>query len=321
MKKFIKSVCSIILIALLFICNLYAQEEFKFQQTDDEDGLVVMEAENYSEIIIQDGLTDWDTTTTPVNFSGTSGMQAVPPDGSPYAAGDTAKKYSPILSYSVNFVKEGNTYIWARTSHLSGGDDSFHAGFDYIVPTTASFIAYGTDSVNIWYWISYLSGDTDNRAYFYAVPGVHDFKVYIRECGFKIDKIILTTNVDYLPTGLGPDETLPDVDTSDNDTIDEKPDAIFIEPFNSQESDLIKNYPNPFSNEINIEYFLTEESQISIQLFDIDGRLITTIFNGIESGGYQRKQLSATELTSGLYFIRFENGNDVIVKKCMLLKE
>ncbi|MBN1186103.1 MAG: hypothetical protein JXB49_27735, partial [Bacteroidales bacterium] len=164
MKNSIKSLCLPIIFALFYISNTYAQEEFKFQQTDDEDGLVVMEAENYSEIIIQDGLTDWEAVATPVNYSGTSGMQASPADGSPYADGEVAKTNSAVLSYSVNFIKEGNTYIWARHSHSGKGDDSFHAGLDNIVPTTASFIAYGTDSLDRWYWISYLSGDTSKRA-------------------------------------------------------------------------------------------------------------------------------------------------------------
>jgi hypothetical protein len=39
-----------------------------------------------------------------------------------------------------------------------------------------------------------------------ATSGVHTVNVWMREDGFKIDKLVITTNASYVPSGAGPAE-------------------------------------------------------------------------------------------------------------------
>jgi subtilisin family serine protease len=72
---------------------------------------------------------------------------------------------------------------------------------------------------------------------------------------------------------------------------------------------LYQNYPNPFNPTTRIRYFLPLESNVKIVLFNILGKELKTLFNGNVTSGDHELELSASGLSSGVYFIKLSAGN------------
>lgn len=66
---------------------------------------------------------------------------------------------------------------------------------------------------------------------------------------------------------------------------------------------LKQNYPNPFNPTTNIEYELPDDSKVSINIYDITGRLAAALVNEIQTAGYYKVQFDAGKLNlaSGVY--------------------
>ena len=78
MPKFTKLLSTVIFLFIFLLhSQLYAQEGTTFQQQDDEFGLAVMEAENYTEQV-PGADSYFEFVTEPALFSGTGAMQALP---------------------------------------------------------------------------------------------------------------------------------------------------------------------------------------------------------------------------------------------------
>lgn len=280
---------------------MYAQD-YDFEEIPDQGGIVCMEAENYSELIIQDGVTNWELVTEPELFSGTGAMQAVPIDGSPYADAVIALDFSPILVYKINFIGTGDYYIQVRELHGSeGSDDSFHAGLDDAIPASSEKIARGTDIADIWYWVD--TAMNSEKPYVTVAAGVHDFKIYIRECGLKIDKIVLARNPDYLAeninNGFGPDETL-------------RPSNV--ESLISHKFGLYPAYPNPFSSSTTLSYNLVNSGHVRLNVYDLIGHRVATLVDDFQNAGdheliFNADDVNNHRLADGIYVIELKSGS------------
>jgi hypothetical protein len=90
---------------------------------------------------------------------------------------------------------------------------------------------------------------------------------------------------------------------------------------------LNQNYPNPFNPSTTIEYTVPNAGtpymasiQVSIKVYDVLGREINTIVDGLKSPGKYSVQFSGTGIPSGIYFYVLNSGGTTITKKMMLLK-
>lgn len=85
-----------------------------------------------------------------------------------------------------------------------------------------------------------------------------------------------------------------------------------------------QNYPNPFNPVTRINYELPEEGFVKISLFDITGRLVSTILNEQLNAGYQTVEVNGSAFSSGVYYYRIDFSNERIyesvTKKMMLVK-
>ena len=79
-------------------------------------------------------------------------------------------------------------------------------------------------------------------------------------------------------------------------------------------------YPNPFNPETKISYSVLHPTRISISVFDVNGRLIRTLFNQNVNAGDHSFIWDASDLTSGVYFIKLSSDNFSKISKCTLLK-
>jgi hypothetical protein len=73
-------------------------------------------------------------------------------------------------------------------------------------------------------------------------------------------------------------------------------------------------YPNPFTTETTIEYNLSENSDVKIEIFDLLGEIIySEIFNDVYAGKQQYKY-SATNLLTGIYVVKIHTNQYQEVK-------
>jgi hypothetical protein len=89
---------------------------------------------------------------------------------------------------------------------------------------------------------------------------------------------------------------------------------------------LRQNYPNPFNPSTMIQYELPTSSKVSLKIYDVLGRLVATLVDGIQAPNTYRIQWNPARLSSGVYFARIqarsEDGSKDFtdVKKLMFMK-
>jgi hypothetical protein len=79
-------------------------------------------------------------------------------------------------------------------------------------------------------------------------------------------------------------------------------------------------YPNPFNPITNISYGLPADGNVSINIYNIEGKIIETLHNGIQKAGNYSIQWDANVYPSGVYFVKFETQNFNKTQKLMLVK-
>jgi parallel beta-helix repeat protein len=86
------------------------------------------------------------------------------------------------------------------------------------------------------------------------------------------------------------------------------------------EYSLSQNYPNPFNPTTKIKYQLPYAAQVSLRIYDILGREITTLVNEEKQSGYYEVNFDAQTLSSGCYFYRIITKDFVKTMKMMVVK-
>lgn len=90
--------------------------------------------------------------------------------------------------------------------------------------------------------------------------------------------------------------------------------------------ELGQNYPNPFNPTTEIPYRLQRAAQVSIVIFDSNGKLVKTLVDSMVSAGahtvvWDGTAADSRELSGGIYFCRLKADNSVIqTRKMVLLK-
>jgi len=85
-------------------------------------------------------------------------------------------------------------------------------------------------------------------------------------------------------------------------------------------SALLSCYPNPFNARTVIEYSLSATSSVSLEIFDILGRKIETLAEGLKPAGLHRVTWDAESQPSGVYLYKIRIGDIVAAKKMILIK-
>ncbi|RLD12880.1 hypothetical protein DRI50_08330 [candidate division KSB1 bacterium] len=81
-----------------------------------------------------------------------------------------------------------------------------------------------------------------------------------------------------------------------------------------------QNYPNPFNPTTYIPFTLPKSEHVTIELYNINGQKITTIYNGTRPAGKNVVRFHPTKLASGVYFYSLKAGDFHAIHKMMLLK-
>jgi hypothetical protein len=97
---------------------------------------------------------------------------------------------------------------------------------------------------------------------------------------------------------------------------------IGIEPVAAVPSDimLFPNYPNPFNPETTFSFNIESLQQTSLRIYDIQGRLIETLVQDKINPGFHTMTWDASEVATGVYFVKLISGDKIKTRKIMVLK-
>lgn len=269
-------------------------QETTFGQTDT---LIVMEAENYTNLFPASNGSEW---TKALMDDASSGEVIIAPEGVSYGSAGTAEYNAPVSRYHVDFPHTGKYYIWARVYAFNPTSDSYHLGLDadLLIPSIDLYNSTNVYDQFTWMHVSNQSLPVNNT-------GIQGLDVFCREPHLIIDKIVLSQDPSYTPSGMGPEETPVDFawTTSIHDAQ-----AVALN---------LMAYPNPASSEIHVEFTNPDAGMVNVSVYNMTGQKIQELVNGFQTKGTQHLnwEFGNTEISAGLYLIRVQTATGTQVQR------
>ncbi|MDA3885770.1 MAG: T9SS type A sorting domain-containing protein [Candidatus Delongbacteria bacterium] len=206
---------------------------------------------------------------------------------SSFASAEIADGDSSSVSISVDVTDHGYMSFAYKTST--------EAFFDYL-----SFSIDGVEMESLESFSTDWAGENDWKTVFYNVrPGLRTFKwTYHKNSSVALgeDKVWIDSIV--LPGLSKLTETITYSDTNFD----------------------FKNFPNPFNPITKIEFNLNNSQHIKLNVFDIRGRVVQTLFNGLGNKGYNSFDFDGYSLSSGVYYAVLTTPIQQKILKMILMK-
>ncbi|WP_416399446.1 chitobiase/beta-hexosaminidase C-terminal domain-containing protein [Allohahella sp. A8] len=171
-------------------------------QASSYAGIITIEAEDFIRKRDSSVGTEW-TAVSDGNWSNDRAVQALPfGHGYPRDFTDTSAQ----LDYDIDFSQTGDYYIWIRAEARNGSSDSVHLGLNGVP---------GADSSPISYFEPFGQMNWSNKQFItykravltVSQIGRHTLNIWMRESGMVIDKLLLTRDAAFTPSGNGPEAT------------------------------------------------------------------------------------------------------------------
>jgi hypothetical protein len=85
-------------------------------------------------------------------------------------------------------------------------------------------------------------------------------------------------------------------------------------------TNLAEAYPNPFNLETSLEFTVDRTRRASILLYNINGKMVRTLFDADAVAGKHRIKIHGTDLASGMYFVVLHTQDQNFSRKILLIK-
>ena len=115
-----------------------------------------------------------------------------------YVPNGTGSAWKKMATYTVTITEASEYILWGRAIAPSVDDDSFFIQIDEEEENLWD-IKRGSD----WQWDKVSHRGGDDPVTFTLSAGTHTIKVKVREDGTKIDKLLLTNDISFVPSGTG----------------------------------------------------------------------------------------------------------------------
>ena len=150
------------------------------------------EAEHYGQVLTHT-THSWLTATMQSGYTGTSYIQALPDID--LLLETSVMTTSPTANYPIHFTTPGTYTVWSRGHAPNGSGDSLHIGLNGQLVSKTSF------EPRVWDWASTELGSGNPVQLSITTTGVHTLTTAMREDGLRLDRLVLTTDTTYIPTG------------------------------------------------------------------------------------------------------------------------
>ena len=156
-------------------------------------------------------------------------------------------------------------------------------------------------------------------------PGKLDYIIYT-DSNISISKhFVLNTlaipNSTLIEWGLEADDTyeasdhLPIIVDFSVTNLEVSKDITTVQSFALHEP-----YPNPFNPRVNIPIYMDYKAHIQLNIYDIHGRLVTSLADDVFVSGNKVFHWDGTSYANGIYFVHLQMNNEVQTQKIILLK-
>jgi len=207
------------------------------------------------------------------------------------------------------FCRGKNFYFVLTVSNNSGGNISGTLTF-------SGYAGYDCDPGSVLVSIAraktYTPGITEEYRFFKvpnaAGPGQYSASVGGTLSGYDLFCCMNTDIIQCVPWKVGDNTEWELVEIDRSEVV--LPTVSF----------LAQNYPNPFNAETNISFNLAEAGNVSLNVYDITGRLVTTLVDGQMDAGSHAVAWDASNVSSGVYFYKLTAGAYTATKSMNLLK-
>jgi Secretion system C-terminal sorting domain len=82
----------------------------------------------------------------------------------------------------------------------------------------------------------------------------------------------------------------------------------------------VQLYPNPVTDQLNLKYTISRNTNVTVKIMDVLGNDITTVFNQrVEGGDHNINYPINNKLTRGFYFVRVVAGTESVIKRISVL--
>jgi hypothetical protein len=104
------------------------------------------------------------------------------------------------VDYRVNFTTAGTYTLWLRGYPTNAAGDSAYVGVGSEVVAVSGF------APGQWRWAN-VTLRSSPATLPISITGLYTVSLWMREDGLRIDRFLLTTDTNYIPTGFGPAES------------------------------------------------------------------------------------------------------------------
>jgi hypothetical protein len=172
-------------------------------------------------------------------------------------------------------------------------------------------------------WFTSLTVQVRNGSVWSDVAGLLSTPAYSGANGTNYETFTLTftpvagdgIRIGGVPGGSAHYISVGELRVLDNGTTSVGPD-----PGIPQDYALRQNFPNPFNPGTNITFDLPVDAHVTLKVFDITGREVATLADGIARAGRQTVTFVPADLSSGVYFYRLSANGFVETKRMVLIR-
>ena len=120
----------------------------------------------------------------------------------PSRSGDTTAP-DGVAEYTIDIPTTGDYVIWGRVIAPDGGCNSFFTSID-----GGEHVAWHIPIGSVWIWVS-VNGNEQDPLILNLAAGIHTLRISGREDGTKLDRLLITNDMAFVPSEENPDNVPP----------------------------------------------------------------------------------------------------------------
>jgi len=99
-----------------------------------------------------------------------------------------------------------------------------------------------------------------------------------------------------------------------------RPHELAVGEIENNHSNEVAIFPNPVTNTTTISFSLTQSGKVSVKIFDVNGRLVSTLADKMFEEGENEIIWNAAESNAGIYFLQFHSAENLQTEKLIVTK-
>lgn len=179
------------------------------------------------------------------------------------------------------------------------------------VPTNSD---YTFQTVNVTVALEDAGTPVDGGTVEYTSDGWHSFGTTGDDGTGSVSQEMLPLQYTFKMTYDGDKENKTELISSGNNLISFEVADLKSGITNENMEIQLVAYPNPFSGNTTIAFSLEKAEEVSISVYDVNGKLIEILHEGMMEEGNHKINWNASEIQKGIYMVRFSSNGNVVHK-------